>query len=130
MNARPRATFFTDRDLGHRFAQLLRDAGVRVERHDDHFKPTAPDDEWIAKVGERGWIALTRDARIRYSPLALSVLRESKARVFVLVGKLTTEQAAELFLRWQSRVEALVAGETKPFIAKVRRDGVHIWSRL
>lgn len=54
MNGRRELTFFTDRDLGHRFAQLLLTAGVRVERHDDHFQPTTPDDEWIGAVGRRG----------------------------------------------------------------------------
>ncbi len=130
MNGRRELTFFTDRDLGHRFAQLLLTAGVRVERHDDHFQPTTPDDEWIGAVGRRGWIAVTRDARIRYSPLALGVLKESKARLFVLVGKLTTTEAAELFLKWRSPIERLAEKESAPFIAKIRRDGVQLWVRL
>jgi len=130
MNGPRELTFFTDRDLGHRFAQLLLDAGVRVERHDDHFQPTTPDDEWIAAVASRGWVALTRDARIRYSPLALRVLKQSKARLFVLVGKLTTTDAAGVFLKRRTRIERLAETEPAPFIAKVRRDGVKVWVRF
>jgi len=48
---------------------------VRVEQHDDHFGPETTDEEWIGEIGRRGWIAVTRDARIRYLPLALSVLK-------------------------------------------------------
>jgi PIN like domain len=50
---------------------------VRIERNDDHFRPETPDEESMGEIGRRGWIAVTRDARIRYSPLALSVLMSS-----------------------------------------------------
>jgi hypothetical protein len=33
--------------------------------------------------GRPGWIAVSRDARIRYSPLALSVLMECVTQLFV-----------------------------------------------
>lgn len=36
--------FFSDRDLGRRFPALLLTAGVRIERHDDHFGPETPDE--------------------------------------------------------------------------------------
>jgi hypothetical protein len=93
MNGPRELIFFTDRDLGRRFPSILRRAGVRIEQHDDHFGPETPDEEWIGEIGRRGWTAVTRDARIRYSPLALSVLMESGAQLFVLVGKLTTAEA-------------------------------------
>lgn len=59
-------TFFTDRNLGKRFPQLLRDAGLAVEHHDAHFAPATPDVEWIQEVAARGWIAISHDERIRY----------------------------------------------------------------
>ena len=129
MNEPRELVFFTDRDLGRRFPALLRAAGVRLERHDDHFGPDTPDEEWIGEIGRRGWIAVSRDARIRYSPLALSVLMESGTQLFVLVGKLTTTEAAETFLKWRERIVEAVVSERGPFIAKIRRDGVYIWLR-
>lgn len=60
--------FFTDRDLGLQFPAILRDAGLRVERHADHFAPDCPDDEWLRDVASHGWIAITHDRRIRYKP--------------------------------------------------------------
>lgn len=121
--------FFSDRDLGKQFPALLIAGGVRVERHDDHFDPEATDEEWIGEVGRRKWVAITRDARIRYSPLALSILMESGAKLFVMVGKLKTTQAAELFLKWRPQIVSTSLGESGAFIAKIRRDGVYVWLR-
>jgi PIN like domain len=129
MNEPRELIFFTDRDLGRQFPAILRAAGVRLERHDDHFGPDTPDEEWIGEIGRRGWIAVSRDARIRYSPLALSVLMETGTQLFVLVGKLTTVEAAEAFLKRREKIAETVASERGPFIAKIRRDGIHIWLR-
>jgi len=121
--------FFSDRDLGKQFPALLIVAGVSVEQHDDHFGPEASDEEWIGEVGQRKWVAITRDARIRYSPLALTILMESGTRLFVMVGKLRTTEAAELFLKWRAQIVTTSLRESGAFIAKVRRDGVHVWLR-
>jgi hypothetical protein len=129
MSERRELVFFSDRDLGRVFPALLVAAGVRIERHNDHFGPETADEEWIGEIGRRGWVAITRDARIRYSPLALSVLMSSRAQPFVLVGKLTTTQAAETFLKWRQKVIATSLDETGAFIAKIRRDGVFMWLR-
>jgi hypothetical protein len=80
MNGLHELTFFADRDLGRQFVELVRQGGVQIERHDDHFQPSTPDEDWLSVVAQRGWIAVTRDGRIRYSPLALSVLMEVDAR--------------------------------------------------
>ncbi|MEX2149667.1 MAG: hypothetical protein WD793_05605 [Steroidobacteraceae bacterium] len=129
MNGPREFVYFTDRDLGHQFPEKLRAAGLRVERHDDHFGQLTPDSEWIAEVGRRGWVAVTRDGRIRYSPLALATLMASGARLFVIVGRLTTDEAAATFVCQLKRVEKLLRKESKPFIAKIRRDSVEVWLR-
>ncbi|HEV7610378.1 MAG TPA: hypothetical protein VGO37_00705 [Steroidobacteraceae bacterium] len=97
MNEPRELIFFTDRDLDRQFPALLRAAGVLLERHDDHFGPDTSDEEWIGEIGRRGWIAISRDARIRYSPLALSVLMECGTQLFVLLGKLTTARRQKRF---------------------------------
>ena len=120
-------TYFTDRSLGKRFPEALAEAGIAVATHDRYFGPQAPDDVWLAAAAQYDWIALTRDARICYSPLALKTIAESKAKLFVLVGKMNGEQCIALFLKWQQRVGQVAHGESRPFIAKVRRDGVNVW---
>ncbi len=54
--------FFTDRDLGKRFPQILAAAGTTVERHRDHFAHDCPDEAWLESVGQRGWVVVTHDA--------------------------------------------------------------------
>ena len=40
--------WFTDRDLGKRFPEILTAAGLTVERHHDLFPPYGPDEQWLA----------------------------------------------------------------------------------
>jgi PIN like domain len=127
MKGLPEAVFFTDRDLGRQFPEALQAAGLQVERHDQHFAADTPDSVWIPEVARRGWIALTRDKRIRYSPLALRVLKSSDARLFVLVGKLSTRDAIDVFLRHLDAISNHIDRERPPFIAKIRRDGIVRW---
>jgi hypothetical protein len=45
--------YFTDRDLGKRFTEILRSGGLTVERHGDHFAPDTPDEVWLQAVRKR-----------------------------------------------------------------------------
>ena len=60
--------FFTDRDLGRSFPEILEDAGLQVRKHADLFRHDAADEEWLVEVGNRGWFAISRDRHIRYKP--------------------------------------------------------------
>jgi len=60
--------FFTDRDLGTRFPEILSTAGIGVRRHRDLFPHDCPDEIWLEAVAKHGWIAVSHDARIRYKP--------------------------------------------------------------
>ena len=50
--------FFTDRDLGTAFPEILKRAGLAVERHRDHFSADCPDEDWLAGVGGREWVVM------------------------------------------------------------------------
>ena len=78
--------FFTDRDLGKQFPGILRSAGLTVERHLDHFAPDEADEAWLKVIGERGWIALTHDARIRYKPNELAAVIRYQVALLVIIG--------------------------------------------
>jgi len=55
-------TFFLDENIGSvDVARALRDAGARVEVYNDHFGGAVEDEEWIALVAEKGWVAITKD---------------------------------------------------------------------
>lgn len=79
--------FFTDRDLGTRFPDILRSAGLRVERHADHFRPDASDESWLADVGVKDWVVLTHDRRIRYKPNELAAVKRHRVALLVIVGQ-------------------------------------------
>ena len=69
MSAPPEWVFFTDRDLGaHIFPDHLRAAGLRVERHVDHFAHDAHDKDWLPEVARQGWVILSSDQRMPFVP--------------------------------------------------------------
>ena len=79
--------FFTDRDLGLKFPTTLREAGLTVETHRDHFPPTCPDSTWLAAVAAKQWVALSHDARIRYKPNELAEVVRHRVTLLVVMGK-------------------------------------------
>lgn len=112
---------FTDRDLGNRFGEILREAGFVVELHRDHFRPNAADEEWLAEVGARGWVALTHNSRIRYTPNELEAVIRYRVRLVVIVGKAPLADLARSFVATRLRIERFLERASGPLIAKVHR---------
>jgi phage host-nuclease inhibitor protein Gam len=54
---------------------------------------------------------------------------EGGTKLFVLVGKLKTAEAAATFLKWRERIVSTTHEKRGAVIAKIRRDGVHVWLR-
>lgn len=94
-------------------AGILRTAGLNVEIHDDHFAQDAKDEEWLMIAGNKQWIVVTRDERIRYRAAAKQVIRRSKVRMFVLVvhGNLRIEMLAEIFVKALPKIRVIAAQE-------------------
>jgi len=113
--------FFTDRDLGKRFPEILNEAGLSVERHSDHFGPAATDEAWLEAVGRNGWIATTHDARIRYKPNELDAVVKHRVALLVVVGKTPFPDLARSFVVTLPRIEKFLDAHTAPFIAKIYR---------
>ena len=113
--------FFTDRDLGKKFPDILRAAGLNVERHADHFAQDCPDTEWLREVGQRGWIAVTHDGRIRYKPNELAAVMDNKVPLLVVIGHAPYPQLAASFVTTQARILRFVENHAPPYIAKVYR---------
>jgi predicted nuclease of predicted toxin-antitoxin system len=116
-------TFFLDRALGKNvFARLLRDAGLIVEVHDDHFPSDAPDEIWLREAGKRNWVVVTNDGRIRYRPIEVAALRASKVRVFAFTqGNLTAAEMGEVFLLAMPKILRTLRKNRGPFIASLSR---------
>lgn len=113
--------FFTDRDLGKRFPEILAAAGLSVERHHELFQHDCPDEEWLRYVGERERVAVTHDQRIRYKPNERDAVIRYGARLLVLVGKAPYPQLARSFVATLPRIESFLDAHVPPWIAKVYR---------
>jgi hypothetical protein len=115
--------YFTDRDLGAEiFPGILRQAGITIHQHRDHFPENAPDTVWLPEVAARGWIILSRDRNIRRNPLERDAVMESSAAFFALSGgHAPTAQLARNFVNTLARVESFIRRHPRPFIARISR---------
>jgi predicted nuclease of predicted toxin-antitoxin system len=123
-------TFFIDRALGRKYvADALRNAGAKVEVHEDHFSPDSPDTEWLPEVSQRGWLILTKDDAIGRNILEQVAIASSDAKVFVLsLGNVTGQEMASIFAQALEQMENFAQSNQPPFIAKVYKFGkVRVW---
>jgi hypothetical protein len=123
-------TFFIDRCLGNKLiVETLRGAGLSVEIHDDHFGKNAPDIDWIPEIGTRGWVILTKDARIGKNRIERLAVADARARMFTLASQsLSGTDMAALFLQAIPEMKKFIGENPAPFIAKVYQGGkVKAW---
>lgn len=118
-------TFFLDRCLGKEpIRSRLRQTGAKVEVFDNHFRQDERDEIWLAAVAQRGWVVLTKDARIRRRPAERSALESSGAMVFILTSKnLNGEQIAQAFVKALPRICRMVSCHSGPILRRVDRHG-------
>jgi len=121
MSAPPEHVFFTDRDLGKQFPEILKNAGVHVERHSDHFADDARDEDWLKEISERGWYVLTHDRRMRYRPNEMDAIKRFKIGMFVIVGKAPLAELAQNFIHTFHQITRFIDKNPRPFIAKLYR---------
>ena len=76
---------------------------------------------WLAEVGQRGWIALTHDSRIRYKPTERDAVMRHGVALLVIVGKAPFQELASSFVATLPRIERFLVNHDPPFIAKVYR---------
>lgn len=117
--------YFTDRDLGKKFPAVLSGAGLSVERHHDLFAPDGSDEEWLEYCGRNGRIAITHNARIRYTPNELAAVMRHHVALLVVIGHVPFPVLAQNFVNTLERIEAFVARHKPPYIAKIYRPGAY-----
>ena len=121
----PEPTLFLDRNLGkHVISERLRSERIAVEIHDDHLPPDAPDEDWIALVGSKNWLAITKDKNIRYRSAELDAIRRHSARVIVIRMKNATgPEIAEMLVTGRNRITSFAAKTPSPFVAGIYKSG-------
>ena len=127
-------TFFLDRALGkHTVAKRLIQEGKKLKeteinvRHLEdfpNFNQSTPDEEWLEFAGEKSFVVLTKDRRIRYrAPERIMVVKHG-VRVFALTrGNWTGEQMAEIFAKALKPMCNFLRKNPAPFIATVSKSG-------
>jgi len=102
----------------------LRKAGIPCEVHDDHLSQDATDVEWLQLVGEKGWIAISRDRNIRYRGPEKAALIEANARLIVIRAKGALPQdIASLIIGHINRICRFAQKHGAPFMAGITSDG-------
>ena len=121
----PEPTLFLDRNLGrHIIAARLRSEGMAFEVHDDHLPLDAPDEDWIALVGRKNWVAITKDKNVRYRTAELQAIRRHSARIVVIRMKNATgSDIAELLVKGRRRIARFAANTPPPFVGGIYGSG-------
>jgi len=102
----------------------LRQSGARVEIHDDHFPMDATDEEWLAEVGRRGWLCLTKDIRIGLNTLQRLWVARQGVKLFVFrSGNLQGPEMGHAIAKALPRIHSIADGNVAPFIAKIYSSG-------
>jgi predicted nuclease of predicted toxin-antitoxin system len=114
-----------DRSLGKlKVAVALRNAGVTIEIHDDHFPPDAPDESWLKAAGEKRWVVLTKDQNIRFHTREKAALVSYNVQAFVLTaGALSGEEMAEIFVGALDEIAKVLSKNNGGFVATISRGG-------
>jgi hypothetical protein len=83
-----------------------------------------PDATWLATAGDKGWIVLMRDQRIRHRALEIHALRDAKVGAFVLTaGQATAEATAVVVLARLAKILNIFRSERKPFLYTLGMTG-------
>jgi PIN like domain len=115
---------FIDRSLGRvQVPTLLRAAELRLVTLAEHYGIPADqkvrDAEWLQLVGERGWVALMKDSKVRFNRAEQEAVKRYAVRCFCIPRQdLTARQMADRFLHNMSAMEA-ACREPGPFMYAV-----------
>lgn len=117
--------FFLDECLASRaIVARLREAGIVVQTHEDNLDRGVPDEEWISYVASRGWIAVTKDARIMRRGLERLAVESSGAVLVVLSrGDWSASTCAEALIVAAPRVVRKIAKLGRPVVFSVTASG-------
>jgi hypothetical protein len=97
---------------------------VKHERHGSHFAQGVEDTAWLPFVGERGWILLTKDKRIRFNELEKSAVQRYRVREFYFAsGNYSGAEMAAMLVAALREMVRFVRRYHAPFIASISKSG-------
>jgi hypothetical protein len=123
-------TFFIDRCLSSKgVVAALRQTGITIEIHDDHFPNNTADVDWLPKVGESGWVVLTKDANIARRTLEKIAVTRANVQLFIVTAQqLASTDMIAILIKAIASMQQFVHNHPAPFIAKIYRDSrLEMW---
>ena len=120
-------TLYFDRSTGRSLPDALKLLKLQVEHQSDgHFSADAPDDEWLAEVGRRGWYVFTHDAKFhrRGFEHEMAAIKQYEVGCFVLWGGDATRwEKMRCFAKAYDRIIEVIETEDRPFIYQIDKGG-------
>jgi hypothetical protein len=101
-----------------------------VEPYSAHFaNDNVSDGEWLRLVGEKGWVALSHNKRIRWERDQLSDLMTFGATTFFIIGKGPHAAYARAVLRNINKIRRLLRERPRPFVGRIYQESndVDVW---
>ncbi len=119
---------FLDRSLGRKkVPELLRAEGLRLVTLAEHYgipnDETIDNTEWLQLCGERGWLAVMKDDRIRYVGAERTALVESRVRAAVITNaNLPAADMAERIIRALTDLVEICGQRKGPFLFALQQN--------
>jgi hypothetical protein len=84
---------------------------------------STPDVQWLARAGDRDWVVLTRDKRIRTRPGERQTFLDAGVRCFCFTqaGNATSWEMLQVVVSMWDRIEGMAA-RSGPYICSVTRS--------
>lgn len=119
--------FFVDRSLGKGVRDALRKAGAHVVYLEDEHAHDTSDQHWLAVAGEKKYVVVTKDKRIRLQLEERETLLAANVRAFFLTsGNLTGAEMATILTSQLATMIRVAREAAAPFVATVGKGGVSL----
>jgi hypothetical protein len=114
-----------DRSVPRSVARALQQVRDDVAWLDDVLPPATPDRDWLRHAGERGWLVVTRDKKIRTRPGERRSIEEAGVGAFVFEQKRDPSRwdYLKLLVTSLDEMERLFTETPKPFIFAITAAG-------
>jgi predicted nuclease of predicted toxin-antitoxin system len=116
---------FIDRSVPRSVADAVKKMRDDVLWLEDEFPHDVPDEEWLAAAGQRGWLVITHDRKIRTRPGERRAIMEHRVGCFILTYKqdLKKEEIVALIAATLDEMERRFETTPRPFIYTVSKSG-------
>ncbi|MDQ3865023.1 MAG: hypothetical protein M3317_16290, partial [Actinomycetota bacterium] len=84
---------------------------------EDEFRHDVPDEEWLAAAGQRGWLVITHDRKIRTRPGERSAIMENGVGCFIMTYRqnLKKEEIVALISSTLEEMDRRFEATPRPF---------------